>query len=287
MNKKLGLFLIFAANAAFAQTQLQLQGDVQIVDDPQTEILEGSLYIQRNLSVGSVFNIPRLSFYPMSNAAILIGDDSGVLSGKWGIALGAESYVSGNGAMALGYKAKAEGNSSLAVGSNANAKAGSSLAVGGGALSQGASSLAAGANAKALGDCSAALGSGVKTEGSYAMAVGMGSSASGEASFSGGINSKSASNTSFAYGKNVSTESFLQITLGQMNEKFDDASPNAWVGTDPLFVIANGNNGVRSNALVVNKNGNATLNGTLTVLKASSALPMGEFGRPETLSSEE
>lgn len=278
----LALFLVFAMSVVFSQTQLQLQGDVQIVDDPQTEAFEGSLYIQRNFSIGSSFNIPRLSFYPMSNAAILIGDDSDVLSGKWGIALGAESYVSGNGAMAIGYKAKAEGNSSLAVGSNANAKAGSSLAVGGGALSQGSSSLAAGANAKALRDCSVALGSSVKTEGSYAMAMGMGSVATGEASFAGGINSKSTSKTSFAYGKNVSAESFLQITLGQMNEKFDNASANAWVETDPLFVIANGNNGVCSNALVINKNGNATINGTLTVLKASSALPMGEFGRPES-----
>ena len=45
------------------------------------------------------------------------------------------------------------------------------------------------------------------------------------------------------------------------------ASPNSWITTDPLFVVANGaTNASRSNALTILKNGTATFNDSLSVL---------------------
>ena len=89
--------------------------------------------------------------------------------------------------------------------------------------------------------------------------------ATGDSSFAGGEDTSATGNYSTAFGLVTYADSFGQTSIGH----FNTASPgnlNAVVPTDRLFVIGNGANLTStSDALVMLKNGNTTLNGSLTL----------------------
>jgi hypothetical protein len=99
-----------------------------------------------------------------------------------------------------------------------------------------------------------AYGTGASATANYAFALGNGTLASG--------------NGSFAIGNHVTAAYFDSIVLGQWNDPISGSGSGntTWVSTDPLFVIGNGTDVDHpSNALVMLKNGDTTLNGNLTV----------------------
>lgn len=132
--------------------------------------------------------------------------------------------------------------------------------------------------------------------GDYSVGFGEGGIASGRNSFSMGRNANATGNESFAFGLNAGgfadyakgfglnarafgqhataigrqliANSMAEIQLGQYSN-FVSGSPDTWVPTDRLFVIGNGqediNLALNSDALVMLKNGNTTLNGTFTI----------------------
>lgn len=276
------IIALIAFFSASAYAQMEVQGNFAISDNPDTSEVEGNLDVQNNAVIGKILKAKKIILYPYGTGALLIGENSTIVDGKIGITLGVEASVSGNGAMAIGYKAIAEGNSSLAVGSNAKASKGSSAALGSSAQALGDSSIALGANAKASGASGVALGTNVTAEGNFAVASGSGSIAKGDGSIAGGVNSSSKAKTSMAFGKNVVANSFCQVTVGQMNANFDNASTDTWILTDPLFVVGNGFDQIgRNNAFVIYKNGNGVIDGVLRTTTPSDAIPMGEFGAPE------
>jgi Hep_Hag. len=287
MNIKIASILsisIFSA-ASFVSAQISMSGveiigNMYVSDNPSTSTADGNLFVETNTYIGGLLNVPKIT-----SRGILMGDYTSIQSGQLGIALGVYAQVTGNGSLAVGYYAHAKGNSSLAVGSNAFSKGGSSVAIGGGAQSNGDSSLAVGVNSQANKGSSIALGTGVRADGDFTLAIGYSSKAIGDGSFAGGVNGEANGKTSFAFGKNVKAQSFSQITLGHLNKNFDNVSTTEWVLTDPLFVLGNGPaGGDASNALVILKNGNATLSGIFEAeqirTKTVAGLPMGDFGRP-------
>jgi len=132
--------------------------------------------------------------------------------------------------------------------------------------------------------------------GEYSVGFGEGGVASGRNSFSMGRNANATGNEAFAFGLNaggfadyargfglnarayginstaigrqLNANSMAEIQLGQYS-KFVSGSTDTWVATDRLFVIGNGqediNLALNSDALVMLKNGNTTLNGQLTL----------------------
>lgn len=115
--------------------------------------------------------------------------------------------------------------------------------------------------------------------GSYSTAFGFNNTASGDTSFSSGYqntasgyrsttmgqSSIASGSFSFALGQGVTSETASQISLGHYNTSVS-GNTNSIVATDRLFVIGNGTNGsTLSDALVMLKNGNTTLNGNLTI----------------------
>ncbi|MGH1386993.1 C1q-like domain-containing protein [Kordia sp.] len=132
--------------------------------------------------------------------------------------------------------------------------------------------------------------------GDYSVGFGEGGVASGRNSFSMGRNANATGNEAFAFGLNaggfadyargfglnarayginstaigrqLNANSMAEIQLGQYSN-FVSGSIDTWVPTDRLFVIGNGqediNLALNSDALVMLKNGNTTLNGTLTI----------------------
>ncbi|WP_298543347.1 tail fiber domain-containing protein [uncultured Aquimarina sp.] len=132
--------------------------------------------------------------------------------------------------------------------------------------------------------------------GDYSVGFGEGGTASGRNSFSMGRNANATGNEAFAFGTNaggfgdfsrgfgvtarafgdyataigrqIIANSMAEIQLGQYST-FVSGSADTWVPTDRLFVIGNGqediNLALNSDALVMLKNGNTTLNGMLTI----------------------
>lgn len=283
MKEKLVLLISFLFPFYLsAEAIVEFEGDMYIKDSIETEEIEGSLFVEKNLVVGGNFSFPRLNFYPYESAAITMGENAEVASQKVGIALGMNSEVSANASIAIGYNAKVSGENSLSVGVGANTSGSSSFAAGCFARAMGDSAIAFGANSRSSGGSSVTLGSNTYASGDNSVASGAGSQSIGDSSFAGGVNSVAGADVSVAIGNAVESDSFCQITLGTFNEFFRSASHTEWRANDPLLVIGNGNENGRSNAIVVLKNGNTTINGTLVVTKPSSALPMGEFGAPES-----
>ncbi|CAL2080506.1 hypothetical protein [Tenacibaculum sp. 190524A05c] len=125
-----------------------------------------------------------------------------------------------------------------------------SFAAGIGSVASGDESVALGRYHTASGDNSVTIGSSNQANTLGAIAIGGSNVASGAASI--------------AIGDNVSTSSRSQITLGINNVPIA-GSDHMFINTDPLFVIGNGTLSTPSNALVMLKNGNTTLNALLTI----------------------
>ena len=81
-----------------------------------------------------------------------------------------------------------------------------------------------------------------------------------------GFNTEASGDRSTAFGNATEAFSYAEITLGSYNTTTTPLSKTTWNTNDRLFVIGNGNSSAnRSNALVMLKNGNTTLNGQLTL----------------------
>ncbi|WP_033960691.1 hypothetical protein [Psychroserpens jangbogonensis] len=134
----------------------------------------------------------------------------------------------------------------------------------------GANTEASGYNSTALGDGtmasgsrSTALGHNNEASGATSIAMGFGSTSTGTISTAMGFFTNSLGQYSTAMGINTIARAYDVVALGRFN--VGGGTTDSWVETDPLFEIGNGsNNSNKSNALTILKNGNATLNGTLT-----------------------
>jgi hypothetical protein len=153
---------------------------------------------------------------------------------------------------AAGHAVKARGNYSTAIGNGASA-------IGHGSTALGTSALAQGENSTALGYASYALGSRSTALGEFTSAIGSSSTAMGD-------NAIAVGDVSVAAGREVVAQAYASTALGQFNDTSATENPFAWVASDPLLYVGNGTSSIgRSNAMVLYKNGNATLDGSLTV----------------------
>jgi hypothetical protein len=116
--------------------------------------------------------------------------------------------------------------------------------------------------------------------GSYSIAMGFDNTASGQNSITmGSINNASGSSaiaigsaaiasgySSKAIGDYIAAPSAYETVLGRYNIDYTPASTTGWDANDRLFLVANGTSNVaRSNALVILKNANTTIGGSLTI----------------------
>ena len=65
-------------------------------------------------------------------------------------------------------------------------------------------------------------------------------------------------------GNGTSAKSYAEVAIGCYNTDYTSTAIGFWSPTDRLFVIGNGAFDARSDALIVYKNGNATLQGDLS-----------------------
>jgi len=173
--------------------------------------------------------------------------------GDYSTAMGAVSWADGFASTAIGY-CRAEGWMATALGG--------AIAMGNYAVAIG-SSYASGNNAVAIGSASASAdytfstGRQAQASANYAVAFGQYAHAEGEWSLASGYYPNAKGRYSTAIGTYVTARSANEFVIGQYNVTYTPSSATTWVGTDKLFVVANGTtSAARSDALTVLKNGN-------------------------------
>lgn len=143
------------------------------------------------------------------------------------------------------------GNKSIALGEDVLAIGALSVTIGDRSSSTGTGSVSIGNNNFTIGDYSYAFGTSNSIS-SYANELALG--------FKNNVNALNG----IGLGSDTDTRVFRQTTLGTHNAIIP-GSATTFVATDPLLVVGNGQGAVvKSNALVMLKNGNTTLNGELT-----------------------
>jgi len=258
---------LLACGSLFAQTTITMEGNVVVADDPATtSTVEGNLNVARYLVIGSSVEM----YDPLGSISLAGGSPQG----RGSIAIGFASLTSGDRSFASGIYSSA-GYSSIAYG-NESCAVNSSFAFG--AFAGAAENSACIGYFSYAGIRSVALGEQVQAYGNDSVILGCSSSSEGT--------------FSLTLGHYLSSGCYAQTTIGGYNQIIH-ADSYQWVSTDPLFVIANGFEDssthviTRSNALVMLKNGNTTLNGEMTakkfiVTEVDSDVSMGEFGITQT-----
>ncbi len=91
----------------------------------------------------------------------------------------------------------------------------------------------------------------------------------GNNSFAAGKDTKASGEGAVAFGVGTSAPSYGEMAIGSYNTTYTPASTTTPDDNDRAFVIGNGTSATPSNALVIQKNGNMTVGGSLTVLGAT------------------
>ncbi|MBO7433952.1 MAG: tail fiber domain-containing protein, partial [Salinivirgaceae bacterium] len=169
-------------------------------------------------------------------------------SGKYSTAIGYETYANGDGSVALGYRTTS-GNYSFSAGGSSSA------------LGQG--SVALGSNCYAKRNNAVAIGTSVRATGEGAVAIGRGY-AYGKA---GQVywRAEASGYYSITMGYATSAPSCCETAIGTFNTTYTPLDTVIFNASDRLFVVGNGTRYTdKSDALIVYKNGNMTVNGTIT-----------------------
>ena len=127
----------------------------------------------------------------------------------------------------------------------------------------------------ATGESSTAIGYVTTATGDYSTAMGFRTTASKLGSTAMGYITTASGYASTAMGANTTAETYGQITIGMYNTTLA-GSTTVFDANDHLFVIGNGESRTKkSDALVILKNGDTTLNGALTVSGTISTVASG------------
>ncbi len=197
---------------------------------------------------------------------------SNVNSGNVGIGTDLPSEkldVNGNvkvrGTIIAGEYSSATGINSFSMGSSTIASGDYSTAMGYGTVASGGEATVFGVSSTASGLHSLATGYGTQASGTQSTTMGGGTLASGVRSTAMGFSSNASGDASVAMGTGTTARSVSEIAVGMYNTDYQPSSTEGYVASDRLFVIGNGtdaNN--KSDAMVVLKNGNTTINGDVT-----------------------
>ena len=170
--------------------------------------------------------------------------------------------ATGSFSTAMGRYTTASGDfGSFAAGSQTTASANAAIAMGSGGTASGIASVALGGSVSATNEYAIALGSGSTT-------------ASGHSSFAVGSNAIALGNASRSMGYNTTAESRSETVIGEFNTNYTPlGGVQNWNAADRLFVIGNGTTpSFPSDALIMLKNGNTTINGQLTLSDGTSSI---------------
>lgn len=187
----------------------------------------------------------RMMWYA-DKAAFRVG---GALSTSW------NDFNIGNYSFAGGFNTIAKGAYSTAIGQDAIAFGQSSFAAGRDAISTGNQSISLGDATHSIGIGSVALGKETVAAGMNATSMGFGTYAAGNNSTAIGSETRASGSYSLAAGYSTTARAWGSAVFGYYNDSIIGSSPGSYVSSDPLFIIGNGTQDVRKNAVTILKNG--------------------------------
>jgi hypothetical protein len=201
-----------------------------------------------------------------------IGDASAAMgygttaSGYASTALGSSTIASGTWSAAIGYSSTASGQNSTAMGTSTTASGTRSTSMGSSTTASNDYSTSMGSSTIASGPMSTSMGSSTIASGSSSTAMGNTSTASGAASTAMGYLTIASGSFSTAMGNTTTAKSLAETAIGTYNTVYTPTNTFSFNATDRLFVIGNGtSSGALSDALVMLKNGNTTIGGSLAL----------------------
>jgi hypothetical protein len=212
----------------------------------------GSFIVGSDILPSATATSDTLMFFDRSKAAFRVGRLSGSNSwapdniGMSSFASGVDTKASGSNSTAMGVATIASGHQSTALGSGSEASGIWATAIGDGCV-------ASGQNATSFGVLTLA-------NGVYSTAMGAFTIASGNSSTAMGSQTTASGHSSTAIGNNTKAKGFASTVIGIYNDSILTANQIAISPTTPLFIVGNGDdNIVRTNAMVINKNGRVGL----------------------------
>lgn len=162
---------------------------------------------------------------------------SNTATGYRSIAMGSLTSASGNVSTAMGYKTTATEETSTAMGYETTAS----------------------------GHVSTAMGLYSVASGSYSTTMGAGTTASGNYSTAMGADSEASGIFSFAMGYEVTASDYGTFAIGTFNTDDTTPNPDSYDSANRAFVIGNGDDFDRSDAMIVLVDGTTTIAGDLTI----------------------
>jgi hypothetical protein len=237
----------------------------------------GSQWDDANVGEGSVAFGPSTTASGLYSFAIgsggIASGSSSFAAGQGGIASAPYSAVFGGSTQALGFAATAFGDHTSAMGSRSFAAGQHSTAGGSNAAAFGNLTNASGSASVAFGDQNTAsgfasfvAGTTSTASGHRSMAMGTGVTASGLHSVALNVNSQAQATASLAAGHYSIAGAYGEMALGLYNTIDPLANPTSIISSNRLLTIGNGTlPGLRSDALIILKNGNTRLHGQLTI----------------------
>ena len=196
-------------------------------------------------------------------------------SGQVSTAMGIETEASGNFSTAMGDDTDASGDFSTAMGRATTASGFASTAIGNSTVASGYYSIATGDFTEASGAASTAMGSGTVASGDFSTAMGYNTEASGDFSTATGGGTNASGDYSTATGVGTTAPSYAETSIGLNNTDYTPIETTSWNTGDRLFVIGNGqSSSLKSDAMIVYKDGNTIINGALTLSNGSNSITL-------------
>ena len=186
-------------------------------------------------------------------------------SGKWSTAMGYDALASGDGSLAAGIYVNASGVYSTAVGLFTTSSGYASTAIGDYTTASGMRSTAMGVNSKASGNISTAMGYQTEASGGSSTAMGSFTTASGENSTALGTYTSASGYNSTAMGYYTTASDYASTVIGRYNSSGSSAtSADSFDQSNTAFVIGNGTENQRRDALTVLFDGTTNVAGSVT-----------------------
>lgn len=154
-----------------------------------------------------------------------------------------------------------------------------SFSYGSGTIAKGAYAQASGINTSATGIAAMATGSETNAIGDFSLAAGNSTTASGIGSASFGGLSEAGGAYATATGLNTIARGYATTAIGTFNNPIIGANETSPSSVTPLLIVGNGSsNASRSNAFVVQKNGNLAVTGYMSKTAANYGIQMLDSG---------
>lgn len=240
-----GSYTLTSDNASIDWSILQVGDKIQLIENSEFVGYISNIVIN-SISNSVDFSIPE--YDPNEDPVFSDPVACKIIKQTNTIAHGKYSHAEGNSTKAIGEASHTEGKNTIATGKCSHAEGKSTIA-------NKHYSHAEGSNTTASGYYSHTEGSRTKASGEASHAEGKNTTAEGDYSYAGGYNTTAAGNGSHAQNLGTIAVYAGQTAIGTYNKNEQDN----------IFIIGNGNsNNDRSNALVVKRNGNTTIAGSLT-----------------------